>query len=265
MQKLSLTAFFFLLCILARAQRISIQPSILDFRVGAGGQQTQPVRITNLSDKKIAFQAYLADWLRDSTGSHQYFRPDTLSRSCASWVQLDKNFVEVEPNGTAELLVRMNPPADAAKVKEMKWAMLFVQSADEKNAADNNRKQLETQVKEILRVGIHIYETPPSLHKKTVSLYSFSPTTEKNVYEVALKNTGELMLQCKAQIELTDAASGVTYHTEKIEFPVFPGGNRKVKLPLPAGIPKGNYSALAIVDLGDDAPLEGLERTIEVQ
>lgn len=264
MQKLSLAAFPILLCFFATAQRISIQPSVLDFRVGPSAQQTQSVRITNLSDKKLAFQAYLADWLRDSTGSHQYFRPDTLSRSCASWVQLDRNFIEVEPGGSSELLVRMNPPADPSKVNEMKWAMLFVQGADEKNTEDPSSKQLQTQVKEILRVGVHIYETPPALHKKTVSLYSFAPTAEKNVYEVAMKNTGDLMLQCKAQIELTDPANGNTYRTEKIEFPIFPGGTRKAKIPLPADLPKGKYSALAIIDLGEDAPLEGVERMVEV-
>ncbi|MGE5519770.1 MAG: hypothetical protein ACM3VS_07585, partial [Candidatus Dadabacteria bacterium] len=244
---------------------ISIQPSILEFHTGPAGTESQPVRITNLSGKKLAFQAYLADWLRDSTGGHQYFKADTLKRSCASWVELNRNYVQVEPNQTEELIVRLHAPSDPEQVKQMKWAMLFLQNADEQDSASRNRKELQTQVKEILRVGIHIYETPPSLVNKTVKAISLKQVrNEKNNYELLMKNTGDVMLQCKAYLELTNAVDGKTFKTDKIEFPVFPEGVRKVKLTVPTSVPKGKYSALAIIDLGEDLPLEGIEKALEV-
>lgn len=265
MKPIFLTALLSLLCYMGSAQRISIHPSVLDFKLHASQRQAQTVRITNLSDKKITFHAYLADWLRDSTGGHQYFRPDTLSRSCASWVQLSSDFVEVAPGTTEELIVTMKVPEDAGKRAEMKWAMLFIQSADEKYADENKSKEMETQVKEILRVGVHIYETPPNVSTKSISALSFKPLAEPNNYELVVKNTGNVMVQCKGYIELTDPRNGKTFKTDKVEFPIFPEGTRKVRLPLPADIPKGKYSALAIIDLGEDAPLEGIERTVEVK
>lgn len=261
---LFLTAILFATVLFA--QRVSIQPSILDFHLGAKGVQAQPITITNLSDQKIAFRAYLADWLRDSTGSHQYFRPDTLKRSCASWVRLNKNFIEIEPGKSGELLVQLQAPADTAGFRKMKWAMLFLQSSNEQDAASRADKQVQTQVKELLRIGIHIYQTPPFLTQYQAKAVSLQPiATAKNSYEMTMKNTGEVMLQCKAYMELTNVADGKEYKLDKIEFPVFPDGVRKVRFDIPEAIPVGKYSALAILDIGEEMPLEAIEKTIEIK
>ena len=266
MKKPVLLVVTILLSITLFAQRVSIQPSILDFHLGPKGVQAQPITITNLSDQKIAFQAYLADWLRDSTGSHQYFRPDTLKQSCASWVHLNKNFIEIEPGKTGELLVQLQAPADTSGFRQMKWAMLFLQSTDEQDAASRANKQVQTQIKELLRIGIHIYQTPPFLNKYQAKALSLQPLpAEKNSYEMTMQNTGEVMLQCKAYMELTNVADGKEFKLDKIEFPVFPDGVRRVRFDMPATVPAGKYSALAILDIGEEMPLEAIEKTIEIK
>jgi len=255
-----------LLSVTLFAQRVSIQPSILDFHLGPKGVQAQPISITNLSDHKIAFRAYLADWLRDSTGNHQYFKPDTLKRSCASWVHLNKNFIEIEPGKTGELLVQLQAPADTTSFRQMKWAMLFLQSTDEQDAASRANKAMQTQVKELLRIGIHVYQTPPLLTKHQAKAISFLPLdAEKNSYQMTMQNTGDVMLQCKSYIELTNIANGKEYKLEKVEFPVFPDGVRKIKFNIPDTVPAGKYSALSILDIGEDMPLEAIEKTIEIK
>lgn len=265
MKKLAICLLLFL-AIRTSAQRISLQPSILDFRLGQSATQSQSITITNLSDKKIAFQAYLADWLRDSVGSHRYFRPDTLSRSCASWVRLNKNFLEVEPGKTEELIVQLQAPADPKSLSQMKWAMLFLQSTEEQNADSRTNRQMQTQIKELLRIGIHIYQTPPALLQHAAQAVSFKAVeNEKNTYEFVMKNVGEVMLQSKAHLELTNIETGKEYKLDKTEFPVFPEGIRKVTMTIPQTIPAGKYSALAILDIGEDRPLEAIEKVIEVK
>lgn len=256
----------FLLSVSLFAQRISIQPSILDFHLASGGMQSQPVAITNLSSQKITFQAYLADWLRDSTGGHQYFKPDTLGVSCASWVHLNKTLIEIEPGKTEELIVQLQAPADTVSNKVMRWAMLFLQSADEQNAASKNNKQLQTQIKELMRIGVHIYQTPPFLNTYAAKAVSFKPVAkEDKTYEFVMNNTGQVMLQCKAYVELTNIVDGKEYKLDKIEFPVFPKGVRKVKFTIPDTVPAGKYSTMAILDIGQDMPLEAIEKTIEIK
>lgn len=248
------------------AQRISLQPTTLEFSLGPGGNQIQTISVANLSDTKVAFQVYLGDWLRDSAGQHQYFKADTLRRSCASWIRLNKNFFELEPRQTTEVIVQMQVPIDSIAAAEMKWAMLFLQGVEEQDSASRFTQALRTQIKELLRIGIHIYQTPLNLNKKAAKTISFKELeAEKNTYELKMRNTGNVMLRCRSYMELTDVASGKTYKTAPVEYPVFPEGTRKVKFTLDGDIPPGTYSALAIIDLGDDVPLEAMEKVIKVK
>jgi hypothetical protein len=247
------------------AQKIGIQPSILEFHVVPGVTESQVIRISNMSDAKVSFQAYLADWLRDSTGAHHYYKPDTLSRSCASWITTDKNFIEVAAGKSADLLVRLQAPLNPDEFKQMKWAMLFLQSADEQDSADRKNKQFNTKIKELLRVGVHIYQTPPAVTQVSAKAVTLKPVEgEKNAYDFYMVNTGETMLQCKVHLALTNIETGKEFKSDMIEFPVFPDGKRTVRLAVPATVPKGKYSALAILDIGEDAALEAIERTIDV-
>jgi hypothetical protein len=266
MKTICLLAFLAALPFLSPAQRVSLQPTTLDFSVGPAGNQTQTISVANLSDKKVAFQVYLADWLRDSVGTHQYFKADTLRRSCASWIRLNKNFFELDPRGVTEIVVQMQGPVDSASVNEMKWAMLFLQGVEEQDSSTRFTQTLQTQIRELLRIGIHIYQTPLNLNRKAAKTISFKEVdTEKNAFELKMRNTGNVMLRCKSFLELTDVATGKTYKTPVIEYPVFPEGIRKVKFTIPENIPPATYSALAILDIGEDVPLEAMEKVIVVK
>jgi hypothetical protein len=179
---------------------------------------------------------------------------------------LSKNFIEIEPGKTEELLVKLQAPLDVKSMKEMKWAMLFLQSSAEQDSASRDKKQVSTKIKELLRVGIHIYQTPPAVSRAEAKGTGFKEASDqKNAYDFYMANTGDIMLDCKVHLELTDANSGKEFKLERIEFPVFPDGKRKVRLSIPESIPKGKYSALAILDSGEDLSLEAIERAIEVK
>lgn len=248
------------------AQSVRIQPTVYDLHLSNNEALTQTLSISNTSNKPVAFQIYLGDWLRDTAGGHQYFKPDTLNRSCASWVSLSKNYVVIEPQKTEELTIKFTAPNDVAKFNQMRWAMLFLESAPATDEEVKQSKQLQTSVKQILRVGIHIYQTPPTVNKRGIKVLDLKSLNDKNdTFDFWVQNTGDVMLQCKADLELTNVADGKTVKLEKVEFPVFPEGKRKVNFKLPADIPKGTYSVLAKVDIGEDDDIEAIEKTITVK
>lgn len=129
-----------------------------------------------------------------------------------------------------------------------------------------SNKQLQTQIKELIRIGVHIYQPPPTIHchaAKAISLKAVEK--EKNTYEFTMQNVGDVMLQSRAHLELTNVETGKEFKLNKTEFPVFPEGTRKVKFTIPDTIPTGKYSALAILDIGEDMPLEAVEKVIEIK
>ncbi len=255
---------FTLFSFTAIAQNLGVHPTTLNFGLAPGQSETQVIHLSNTSGKKIQFRTYLNDWVRDSVGGHIYYRADTLSRSCATWVTLGANFIELEPNESKELTVKLQAP-DASKSKpEMKWAMLFIETVEEANAA--NSKQAQATVRNLLRIGVHIYQTPPSVTKKEVKVFDLNPSKDMaNTYLLACQNTGEVMLTCKSFLELVSLKDGAKTKLDPIEFPMFPDQRRVVTFELPKNMEKGKYSVLAVVDGGEDMSLEAIESQAEVK
>lgn len=257
-------ALLFCLPFLSVAQNLGAYPTTLDFKLGAGQGESQVINISNGSNKKVQFRVYLNDWVRDSTGGHIYYRADTLSRSCSKWVTFDKNFLELEPGQFSQLTVKLQMPEDPNAVKEMKWAMLFIETVEEANAA--KAASTQASVRNLLRLGVHIYQTPPTLSNKEVKVLDLVPSKEAvNTYNLICQNTGDVMLECKSYLELSSLADGAKTKLDPIEYPMFPGQKRYVTFELPKNLAKGKYSVLAVADGGEDMSLEAIESQVEVK
>ena len=257
--------FLLLLSFKASAQRINVNPTILSFNANAGGISTQIITITNLSDKKQAYQLSLGDWLRDSTGGHKYYPAGTIGRSCSKWIAFDNSLVEIEPQQSRDVRVTLTTPSNPKEVDEMKWSMIFIQNVFEQTGDNNKSAKMKATIREVYRIGIHVYQTPVAVNKKEARALALEPDkTEKNVYNFSMANTGKTMLECKARLLLTNLSNGEEVKLDEVEFPVFPDGKRIVKLQIPTTVPKGKYSMLAILEYDSDMPLEAIESSIEI-
>lgn len=248
------------------AQRINVNPTILNFNAPTGGSAVQLITITNLSEKEQTYQLSLGDWRRDSVGGHQYFAPGTTKRSCSPWLTFDNSTVTVEAGKSKEVRVTMNVPQDEANTKDMKWAMIFIQNVVEQTGNNTSNAKMAATIKEVYRIGVHVYQTPPTAKVKEAKAISLeADKVEKNAYNFMMNNTGKSMLECKVRLVLTNLADGAETKLDEFEFPVFPEAKRIVKLTIPPTVPKGKYSMLAILDYDSDMPLEAIEKPLEIK
>ena len=240
---------------------LSIIPASLKFNLDSGDVETKKIFIVNNMNRKMQFKVYSKDWLRDSVGGHAYFRPDTLPVSCTKWVTFDKDFIEVPPKSKAELNVTLNIPADVSAIDRMRWAMIFVETIEEKAPAVNG-----ASITQNMRVGVHLYQSPPQLTKKEMQLISFTAVRDSvNQFKIKCKNTGDLQIESKMYIELSSLKDDFKTTIDGRVFPTFPGQAREFVFIVPDNVPKGKYNAIAAVDAGDDVPLEALQAIIEVK
>lgn len=257
-----------LLCMLfaqytTQAQNLGVYPTTLDFKLAAGQSEAQVINLSNGSGQKVQFRLYLNDWVRDSVGGHIYYEPATIDRSCAQWLNVDKNFVELQPGESTQVTVQMTVPQDPKAAKGMKWAMLFIETIEEN--VSRNDKNAQATVKNLIRVGVHIYETPPGATEKSIRVLDLKAHPDiPNTYDLVCENTGEIMIECKAYLELADE-KGEQTKLDYVEFPMFPGQKRYVTFELPKNLPDGKYSALGVLDAGEDISLEAIESTVEVK
>lgn len=245
------------------AQNLGVYPTTLDFRLASGQSEAQVINLSNGSGNKVQFRIYLNDWVRDSTGGHIYYEPASIPRSCARWLSIDKNFIELQPGESTQLTVQMLVPSTPDASEEMKWSMLFIETVEEN--VSRNDKNAQATVKNLIRVGVHIYQTPPNAMEKSIKVLDLKPNREiANAYDLYCKNTGEVMIECKAHLELA-AANGEQTKLDFIEFPMFPDQVRLVTFELPKNLPEGKYNVLGILDAGEDLSLEAIESTVEVK
>lgn len=246
------------------AQNLGVYPTALPFSLAKGNSESQVINITNGSDKKMQFRLYLNDWIRDSVGGHEYYEANTHPRSCSRWVTLNKNFVELEPGKSTQVTIKLTVPDSADATNEMKWSMLFVETIEENTA--QNSKNATAAVQNLLRIGIHIYQTPPNLNDKQIKAFDLKNVAgEDKKYQLLCQNTGNLMIQCKSYLELASMSDGQKTKLEPVDFPLFPQQRRYVTFELPANMPKGKYSALAVLDGGEDLSLEAVESVVEIK
>lgn len=242
-----------------------VGPSIVRFNTAPGKAEIKTIFLKNVSNKSQSFKLYIRDWLRDSVGGHQYYKADTLPQSCASMVSIEPaSYIKVDSGKTDKIIMRMKPSATSSNT-EMKWAMLFIESLPDETQDKGKSKNFKMQINNVARIGVHIYQTPPGAITKAVEGLRLSmDSVQKGFVYLCMKNTGQVMLTCKAHLELTYLPTAEENILKETEFPVFPGGFRKVKLNLPKDIKPGNYSLLAILDYGIDVPLEAVQQNITI-
>jgi hypothetical protein len=115
-------------------------------------------------------------------------------------------------------------------------------------------------------VGVHIYQTPPTITQKEVKILDLKPVDSiTNTYALLCQNTGQIMLECKSYLELTSLGAGKKTKIDALDFPLFPGQKRYIQFTVPKDLPKGKYSALGVIDGGEDLSLEAIESTVEVK
>lgn len=252
---------------LKKAKGMIVLPSIVSFNLTNGQSASREITITNRLPERKQYKVYLGDWERDSMGDHKYSPANSISRSCARWVTVSREIVELEPDSSAVITVRMQLPDSAEAIQEMKWAMVFIQLVNEEKP-HKTEKDISQQVIYNFRVGVHVYQTPPNLKRVYLSMISFKNTVnlkDSLVYQIACLNEGTQQLKVKCNFEITNLSTGEKTKLPQQDFPMFPGQKRLVNYKVPNGLKPGKYSILATADGGDDMPLQASQVEVDIQ
>lgn len=244
-----------------------VTPAALAFNLNNGQAATKTLRITNgLPDRK-QYKVFLGDWERDSTGGHKYYPANTLPQSCARWIKVDKEIFELDPDSSTSITISLQIPDSIEAVKEMKWAMVFIQLVNESKPV-KTEKDIVQQLIYNFRMGVHIYQTAPDLKRVYLNMTSFKPISEKKdsiVYQMTCVNEGTQQLRVKATFEITNLTTGIKIKHSPKDFPMFPNQRRVVNFELPKDLPPGKYSILATADGGDVMPLQAAQVEIDIK
>jgi P pilus assembly chaperone PapD len=227
----------------ASSVRAQISVDELEVFLQPEGRTAGSIRVTNESDRVVQAFVEIDDWDRDDTGANRFFPSGTLPQSCRERLKVFPMTLRLEPRASETLRVTIDDAANAASC----WGIVFVQ-------ANEPRPQLAgSGITYVIRTGIKVYVQRGDARRdgviEEVRINGDEPGSTREA-EVVFHNLGESHLKTRGTLEVRRSDNSVVAKLEVPEFPSVPGAVRRLKLELPAGLARGSYVALALLDYG---------------
>ena len=180
----------------------------------------------------------------DRQGNITYNRPGKNPNSCAPWMQVNPTDFRLDP-GTREVRYTITVPP-GAKPGSYWTAIIFEGMPAQEGRPVGRRMGVHG------RIGAIIYQTLGSPAIKA-DFQDLKVDTGKAglvfTLTVSNKGTGFFRLR-KSYLTLKDAKGTEVARLEVPEIPLLPGSTRDVEIKSSQALPKGNYLAEAVLDVG---------------
>ncbi|HYD21326.1 MAG TPA: hypothetical protein VEB40_07630 [Flavipsychrobacter sp.] len=241
-----------------------IGPLFMYFNLDRGQTAKQTLHFVNNKNKTYRYTFNIVDFMVDSSGSNRNADSAALEYSLASWISLEQNYLEVGPNQRASIDITVKVPDNEEAVKSMKWAKVLATPVPE-DAGVTQPSGRKVKIKQSISVGAQIFNTPPNL-SKDLKMLAFTQLND-SVFSIKCQNTGGQMLRARFSIELTSAASikNKTKIGDDEEIRILPNHVRVVNLKRPPGLAPGKYTAIGMVDAGEDVALEAAQLIVDLK
>jgi len=246
-------------------QDFEVAPVIMNFDANPGQIQKKKLTIRNHANIKQSFTFNFGDYEINEEGKKVRQAAGTSKRSCASWITVTPNFLELNPNEEREVTVLMTVPKDGFSTR---WGMIYVQASSEQKGNEID-KQLATGIKLTPRIAVLVSQSPKTNTNYKGKIYNLREvTSEKDsvkTFNVTVENTGDKIIEANVQLLLADMATAKETKYKPKMNRVFPGEKRTFVLTLPNTIPRGKYVLAAILNYGHGSKLEGTQLLVEIK
>ncbi len=235
-------------------------PMELHLRIEAGGVGVPGVSITNKGDRPITLKLYLNDNRLLLYGTEENLPPGTIPRSCAPWITLNDEILELGPKETWRTSLRLEVPPGA---EGSYWTKLLIEEISKPQPTRTVVDERTYEVFLMQRVGIRVFEDVPGTEvvgARITNVGVHQDDDDSSRVLVSVENTGNTLLRCTGTVELRESGGTVVEILPLGPggtFSIFPDSHRKLVAPFEAEFPLGTYVALAIVDFGADHLVAG--------
>lgn len=230
-----------------------------------GGAVTGTITVLNRGTEPAQVRLYQTDYRFQAAEGSEFPDPGSLPRSNARWLTLDRNQLSIAPGGTAEVNYRGTVPADGALVGTY-WSLIMVEQTEQiqapsKAAAPGERQAaIRTVVRHAVQVALDLgTPTAPALEVRKRSIDSDS---RGKMFLLDVENTGRWMVRPEVDLELFDAGGVAVAKVSGARVRLYPNCSFRYRFDL-AGVSAGKYTALVVLDTGDDNP-SAAQYTLEV-
>ncbi len=251
---------------------VSISPSMIRFNAKAGTTQVKTIKVNNQTNKSMSFQILLQDFGLSSDGKTESAKKPDDKYSLSKYLNISPSFIELKPYESKVITITANIPNNEFGYIAM-WTNLVIDQVTERGKMEvpnATPKTIALGITAGMGFAIQVSQNPPNviINNVEITKMNFQNHDVKNkadAINLKVKNQGDGIGYCLYYLELTNLATGKLRKFKVNQFGVLPGYEKEISFNLPAELPKGKYSGLAVIDFGDSGQLQTAELEFTIQ
>jgi len=240
-----------------KSQDFEVSPVKMNFRVDPEESQTKILSIKNHANFKTSFLITFADFIIDKKGETQAIERNSSKASCTEWITPEKTFFDLNPNEQIQIKITIQVPVDDYTTR---WGFMYIQTVTEKTSFDVDAG-LSAGVHLSGRIAVQLKRDPFVLVTPKLKIKDLRETVDEDsthrYFIVDVTNVGKSIADCKLNFVMSDLNTAEEIEFDPIYFDSYPGFLREIKFKLPATLPAGKYSLVALLDYGKNVTIEG--------
>ena len=237
---------------------VSVSPIRVEHLVKQGEKGTDMISVTNDGTDPTRLRVSVEDWALTRDGNPMFMKAEKNRYSCAEWIRINPVDFRLSPGQTREVRYTVTVP-QGVEDGGYRAAIIFETVPDMTPGEKVKRVFLRGRIVTILYELVG--KPTPEGHSNGMKVELKKDGVD---FIVALQNTGKVHYRTKGSITVKDSDGKKAFEVDIPDVPVLPESEREVKVNYDKPIPKGEYKATAIVDIGKKE-LIGAETTFEIE
>ena len=219
-----------------------------------GGRMEGSIQLNNDTDSIAVVKLYQTDYLFYADGRTEYGDPGSMRRSNAGWISISPLHVSIPPGETVPVYYEVIVPPET-DLTGTYWSVIMVEpgasdQTQELRTADGQAALgLNTVIRYAVQVIVNIGESGNNAVR--IVKNELVGIEGKKILVSDIENAGDRWMRPIFWVELYDEQGKFAGRYESETQRIFPGCSVRHTLDL-TEVPSGQYSALMIVDNGDE-------------
>ncbi|MGQ9848253.1 MAG: hypothetical protein ACUVQP_12240 [Bacteroidales bacterium] len=247
---------------------VSVSPSSMHLNIKPGTSVIKEIKVKNDTRKVTKFNVGFNDFEMNNLG-----KPITPSQKdckyCLSrYISIAPSYFELKPGEEIKIKLNIAIP-DSDEAYRALWTIITIDQVVERPPLDlePHPNRLSMGVIPSIGFGVYVYQNPPNVKINKINIEKFQYTEKegKRYFDLKVKNTGDGISYCSSYVSLTNLNTGEQKKVNVKNFTILPQFIRDFKIDLPTNLLPGKYSAVGVVDFGNEEEMIAAQADFEIK
>ena len=222
------------------------------------------ILLKNTGTEPVEIRISQNDYLFSADGSNQYDKPESHARSNAGWLSVNPARTVIAPHDTVSVYYKGKVPADP-ELRGTYWSMIMVEPVSvPAPELEENKKKVVVGIRTVMRYAVQIVTEIGDTGTEALNVLEKRLVVGdgKKFLELDIINSGERVQIPTLWAEFYNDQGVSIGRFEGGRWRIYPSCSVRYKVDL-ADIPAGKYTAMVVMDTGNDY-VTGAQYTLEI-